>query len=102
MVKTRLGVVFGGQSSEHEVSITSAKSIFASLDQEKFLVFPIGIDKEGRWHFFDREDFYQKLANDQMPNFSDLSPYHLIHQKRPEFISFLQSLDCVFPVFAWA
>lgn len=98
MVKIRLGVIFGGESLEHEVSITSAKAVLSSLDKTKYHVFPIGIDKHGIWHFFEGEDFFSKLSNGQMPNFSDLSSYKLIHKERPEFISFLQSLDCVFPV----
>lgn len=47
--KVRVGVVFGGRSGEHEVSLRSAKSIIAALDKEKYDVVPIGIDKTGRW-----------------------------------------------------
>jgi len=47
--KIRVGVVFGGQSGEHEVSIQSAQSVIENLDPAKFEVTPIGIDKEGTW-----------------------------------------------------
>lgn len=47
--KIRVGVIFGGKSGEHEVSVQSAKSVMASLDKEKYTVVPIGIDKAGRW-----------------------------------------------------
>ncbi|MEW6032754.1 MAG: D-alanine--D-alanine ligase family protein [Bacillota bacterium] len=47
--KLRVGVVFGGRSGEHEVSLMSAGSILANLDPEKYEVVPIGITKEGRW-----------------------------------------------------
>jgi D-alanine-D-alanine ligase len=45
----RVGVVFGGRSGEHEVSLRSAELILASLDPEKYDVIPIAITPEGRW-----------------------------------------------------
>jgi len=47
--KIKVGVIFGGRSGEHEVSIVSAQSVIAALDPEKFEVVPIGITKEGKW-----------------------------------------------------
>ena len=47
--KLRVGVVFGGRSGEHEVSLLSAASILKAIDRDKFDVTPIGITKEGRW-----------------------------------------------------
>jgi len=47
--KLRVGVVFGGRNSEHEVSLQSARSVMAALDKNKYDVVPIGIDKQGRW-----------------------------------------------------
>ncbi len=47
--KIRVGVIFGGRSGEHEVSLVSATSILNALDREKYEVVPIGITKEGRW-----------------------------------------------------
>jgi D-alanine-D-alanine ligase len=47
--KIRVGVLFGGRSGEHEVSLTSAASILQALDREKYEVVPIGITREGRW-----------------------------------------------------
>jgi D-alanine-D-alanine ligase len=47
--KLRVGVVFGGRSGEHEVSLLSAASILKAIDRRKFEVVPIGITKEGRW-----------------------------------------------------
>jgi len=47
--KLRVGVIFGGRSGEHEVSLMSARSILTNLDPEKYEVVPIGITKEGRW-----------------------------------------------------
>jgi len=47
--RLRVGILFGGRSGEHEVSLLSAASVLKSIDREKFDVVPIGITKEGRW-----------------------------------------------------
>ena len=47
--KLRVGILFGGRSGEHEVSLLSAASILKSIDHKKFDVVPIGITKEGHW-----------------------------------------------------
>jgi len=49
MSKLRVGVLFGGRSGEHEVSLLSAASVVNAIDKNKFDVVPIGITKEGRW-----------------------------------------------------
>lgn len=48
-MKTRVGVIFGGRSGEHEISIRSAKTVIEQLDFDRYEVFPIGISNEGRW-----------------------------------------------------
>ena len=47
--KIRVGILFGGRSGEHEVSLTSAASVLKALDSAKYEVVPIGITREGRW-----------------------------------------------------
>jgi D-alanine-D-alanine ligase len=47
--KLRVGVIFGGRSGEHEVSIRSARAIIEAIDRKKFDVLPIAITKEGKW-----------------------------------------------------
>jgi len=47
--KRRIGLIFGGRSGEHEVSLASARSVIANLDQEKYEVVPIAITKTGAW-----------------------------------------------------
>ncbi len=44
-----MGVLFGGRSGEHEVSLLSAASVLKAINPEKYDVVPIGITKEGRW-----------------------------------------------------
>lgn len=64
MDKLRVGVIFGGRSAEHEVSLQSAKNIVDALDRERFEPVLIGIDKEGRWHLNDASDY---LLNQENP-----------------------------------
>ena len=47
--KIRVGVIFGGRSGEHEVSVRSARSVIEAFDRERYEVVPISISKEGRW-----------------------------------------------------
>jgi D-alanine-D-alanine ligase len=47
--KLRVGVIFGGRSSEHEISVRSASSVIQAIDREKYDVLPIAITREGKW-----------------------------------------------------
>ena len=49
MKKLRVGILFGGRSGEHEISLLSAASVFKAIDQNKYEVVPIGVTKEGKW-----------------------------------------------------
>src|SRR5712671_3638572 len=49
MAKLRVGILFGGRSGEHEVSLLSAASVLKAIDKTKYEVIPIGITKDGRW-----------------------------------------------------
>ena len=52
-MKSRVGIIFGGRSSEHEVSILSAASVLTAINKEKYEPVPFVIDKEGAWHLAD-------------------------------------------------
>jgi D-alanine-D-alanine ligase len=49
MKKIRVGILFGGRSGEHEVSLLSAASVLQAIDRSKFDVIPVGITKQGQW-----------------------------------------------------
>ena len=49
ITKMRIGILFGGRSGEHEVSLRSARSVLQAIDREKYSVSLIGITKNGRW-----------------------------------------------------
>ncbi|MGG6344882.1 D-alanine--D-alanine ligase [Stenotrophomonas indicatrix] len=57
MARTRVGIIFGGRSSEHEVSLQSAKNILDALDRERFEPVLVGIDKQGQWHLSQPDTF---------------------------------------------
>jgi len=52
--KLRIGVIYGGRSSEHEVSLASAASVIANLDRRRYDPVPIRVDRDGRWTISDR------------------------------------------------
>jgi D-alanine-D-alanine ligase len=57
MKKINVGILFGGKSTEHEVSLQSAKSILEAMDKEKYEFTLIGIDKTGRWYLNNSSQF---------------------------------------------
>jgi D-alanine-D-alanine ligase len=63
--KLRIGILFGGRSGEHEVSLLSAASILKAIDQTKYEVIPIGITKQGQW--LTSTDAQYLLAGDTKP-----------------------------------
>ncbi|AIR84861.1 D-alanine--D-alanine ligase [Pantoea rwandensis] len=63
MAKQRVGIVFGGKSAEHEVSLQSAKNILEAIDKSKYEVVLLGIDKQGEWHLNDASGFLLNADN---------------------------------------
>lgn len=55
--RIRVGIVFGGRSAEHEVSLQSAKNVVEALDRNKYEPVLIGIDKQGRWYLTEQSSF---------------------------------------------
>lgn len=55
--KLRIGVIFGGRSGEHEISLRSARSVVAAIDRSKYDVTLIGIDHAGRWRLLAESEF---------------------------------------------
>ena len=72
----KIGIVYGGMSTEHDVSIMSAKSVMENLDKGKYEIYPIYIDKQGNWH---------KKTKDEQEKIENIAQY-------------LQALDVIFPV----
>ena len=87
MEKKKLGVIFGGMSTENEVSVVSANSILNNLDRNKYEIFPVYIDKQGNWWKY-IEDGKERQFGEKIEN-----------KKRIEnLIEYLKRLDIIFPV----
>jgi D-alanine-D-alanine ligase len=111
MKRLRVGVLFGGRSTEHEVSILSAQSIIGAMDRERFEAVPLYIDKEGRWLVGDtlklllsdeaaRKYVYlppDPTQHSLVPAFNGVSPSALTSSASQS--GGLPPLDVVFPVF---
>lgn len=69
-IKINVGLIYGGRSGEHEVSLQSAKSIYEALDKNKYNVFLIGIDKKGHWLLGNPANY---LLNAQNPKLISLN-----------------------------
>ena len=87
MEKIKVGVIFGGMSTENEVSVVSAGSILGNIDRKKFEVFPIYIDKQGKWYMFIEKNKKRKLGA-EVENIIEIENIE----------EYLQKLDVVFPV----
>ena len=102
--KTRVIVLFGGQSSEHEVSRTSAQSVLENLDTEKYDILPVGITKKGEWLPYRGE--YKYIAGGEWENIARLDfQQHREYNANtfPGIKDFLieicgEPIDIVFPV----
>jgi D-alanine-D-alanine ligase len=57
MKKIRVGILFGGRSAEHEVSLQSAKNVIEAIDRNKYEIVLIGIDPSGRWYLIESSHF---------------------------------------------
>jgi D-alanine-D-alanine ligase len=96
--KLRVGILFGGRSGEHEVSLLSAASILKSIDRSKYEVIPIGINKQGHWlppgEAQQLLDGNTKSAPIQRKSLQLSASAEIIQQTSP----LTQSLDVIFPV----
>lgn len=66
MAKIKVGIVFGGKSAEHEVSLQSAKNIVDAIDPSKYEVVLLGIDKLGKWHINDPSSYLLHTENPKL------------------------------------
>ncbi|MDR3348376.1 MAG: D-alanine--D-alanine ligase [Acidaminococcales bacterium] len=72
MKKINVGILFGGKSAEHEVSLQSAKNIVEAIDRDRYDITLIGIDKDGGWHYL--ADAVRFLLNSGDPEHIALQP----------------------------
>ncbi|WP_328702287.1 D-alanine--D-alanine ligase [Alicyclobacillus suci] len=77
--RIKVGVVFGGKSGEHEVSLQSAKSVMEALNPHQYTIVPIGISKSGRWHV--GKNAMKALEEEQKAQVTSGSPASFINQQ---------------------
>jgi D-alanine-D-alanine ligase len=104
--KIRIGVIFGGRSGEHEVSLRSARSVMEAIDKDRYEVIPIGITKDGRWLI--SGDPMRALASKVDPRLLkapeaevESQAVMVIANEEPSLVpraSYLSELDVIFPV----
>jgi D-alanine-D-alanine ligase len=104
MGKTKIGILYGGKSAEHEVSIQSALSVVEAIDKEKYELTLIGVDRAGRWFINDLEN-YRDIAKKDLIKFKEneeeiaIIPGESSHQlinlydNKP-----IDNIDIIFPV----
>lgn len=93
--KIRVGILFGGKSVEHEISILSAQNIFDALDKKKYDPVLMGIDKQGFWHYTDSFKQFTKGPLVALTHLPQKSGGQLISLKTAKIIA---SIDVVFPI----
>lgn len=104
MGRKQIGIIFGGKSVEHEVSLQSAKNIVDAIDTDKYEPVLIGIDKQGNWHVSDPTD-YLLHADDpkkiQLNTSTDVitidfgKDYQIVEDEQTNV---LNNLDAIFPI----
>lgn len=103
--RLRIGILFGGRSGEHEVSLVSARSVIETIDPQKYQITEIGITKNGDWLV--GEDVLEVLSSHQtdqlhqavvLPIPSRPYLYRIAQEKARECLEVIAELDILFPV----
>ena len=100
-----MGILFGGRSAEHEVSLQSAKNIIDAIDTNKYEFVLIGIDKKGQWHLNEESRFLLPATESGLPTLPETGEnLALVPGKQIEPVVALSgeqtpgSLDVIFPI----
>lgn len=103
--KLHVGIIFGGRSAEHEVSIQSARNIIEALDPERYELTLIGIDRDGQWYLNDMSHFLLGSQNADLLKLNDANNALVLRPGsggaqlvRAQGMQPLPALDVVFPV----
>ncbi|MBN1585767.1 D-alanine--D-alanine ligase [Candidatus Uhrbacteria bacterium] len=103
--KLKIGIIFGGKSAEHEVSLQSAKNVIEALDPDKYEPVLIGIAKDGRWFLKERSSFLLNAADPKLISLDggkaqgvSLAPQNGGQLSGPDSPHPVASVDVVFPI----
>lgn len=95
--KLRIGVLFGGRSAEHEVSVVSAQGVMAAMDKERFHPVPIGVTRQGTWLTpVQTEQALDRIRSERLKTLDEPLGEGLLY--RTQAIASLRRLDVVFPL----
>ena len=96
--KLRVGVLLGGQSTEHEISILSARNVVAALDRNRFEPVLVGIGKDGRWLMQDERDLLCGPTDPRRVSLQPGLPVPALGPAGSDAASRPTQLDVIFPV----
>lgn len=95
--KLRVGVLFGGQSAEHEVSVVSAQGVMAAIDTDRFTPVPIGVSRTGTWLTpAQTEAALLRIRLERLKSLDEPLGEGILY--RPAALGALRRLDVVFPL----
>ena len=94
----RVGILFGGRSAEHEVSVVSAHGVMGAIDRERFRVVPLGITKDGAWLTPEETQGALAAINPPKAGLASLTASAAAGGIRPQMLAALGELDVVFPL----
>ena len=89
-MKSKIAVIVGGMSTEHDVSVVSGTSIIRNLDENKYDIYSIYISKNGTWYSFNKSNKTLKVG-DKLEEIEEL-------KKIEKPMEYLKQMDCIFPV----
>ena len=102
--KIKVGIIFGGRTAEHEVSLQSAKNVIEAINRDKYEVVLIGLDKEGKWRLLDEPHFLLNVKNPKLfENSKQSKSVALVPQGGGEIDDLIShrpgiSIDVAFPI----
>jgi len=105
MAKIRVGIIFGGKSSEHRVSLQSAQNIVDAIDQQKFDISLIGIDQDGTWRILDATHYLEHGNDPKLIALVSRESETVVHSQinQPQIFAIenaqaLPPIDVIFPI----
>ena len=105
MKKIKVGIIFGGKSAEHEVSLQSAKHVIEAMNKDKYEPVLIGVDKTGTWVLIERSKFLLNSENSKLRELNTEAGHRvaLLPQSNGKMVNIdtrqlEESIDVVFPI----
>ena len=102
--KLKIGVLFGGKSAEHEVSLQSAKNVIEALDRSKYEIIPIGINKNGKWMLSNTSNYLLNGNNPKLIKLNKSNKEVTLHSESGGALTEINNsnhqsrIDVIFPV----